>query len=225
MTYRMKLFVVLGSLVVISNGVIAAANYRRCNALLHAEVHRKARAIAGTIAVLVDPAAVAAIDARGAEARPEYARLLATVRAVRDANHREDVWVDRIFTLVGARENSRVVEYGVDSEEHFDFAKHSGDVYVRDNRPVEIGIDGVDRLSHNLSGFQAGYENAFAPVHDPAGRLVAEIGVTLKPAPGEHPACGWCGDICAVCVYSGTCTCIGAAARARGHAAALQASR
>jgi hypothetical protein len=44
MTYRMKLFVVLGSLVVISNGVIAAANYRRCNALLHAEVHRKARA-------------------------------------------------------------------------------------------------------------------------------------------------------------------------------------
>ena len=56
--------------------------------------------------------------------------LLGTIRAVRDANRREDVWVDRIFTLVGARENSRVVEYGVDSEEHFDFAKHPGDVYL-----------------------------------------------------------------------------------------------
>jgi adenylate cyclase len=185
MTYRMKLFVVLGSLLVISNGVIAAANYRRCNALLHAEVHRKARAITSTIAALIDPAAVAAIDARGAEARPEYARLRATVRAVRDANRREDLWIDRIFTLVGARENPRVVEYGVDTEEHFELAKHPGDVYLRDNRPVEIGIDGIDRLAHNLSGFQAGYENAFAPVHDRAGRLVAEIGVTLKPAPAS----------------------------------------
>jgi adenylate cyclase len=185
MTYRMKLFVVLGSLVVISNGVITSANYRRCNRMLHSEVHRKARAIASTIAALVDSAAVAAIDARGAEARPEYAQLLATLRTVRDANRREDVWIDRIFTLVGAGENPRMVEYGVDTEEHFEFAKHPGDIYVRDDRPVEIGIDGVDRLAGNLSGFQAGYENAFAPVHDRTGRLVAEIGVKLIPAPAS----------------------------------------
>jgi hypothetical protein len=33
----MKLFVVLGLLVVISNGVIVSANYRRCKRRLHAE--------------------------------------------------------------------------------------------------------------------------------------------------------------------------------------------
>jgi adenylate cyclase len=185
MTYRMKLFVVLGSLVVISNGLIASANYRRCNQMLHAEVHRKARAIASTIATLVPAAAVAAIDTRSAESRPEYAQMLAMLRAVRAANRREDVWVERIYTLVGAAEDPRVVEYGLDTEDHFEFAKHPGDVYVRDGRPVEIGIDGVDRLAGKLSGFQAGYENAFAPLRDSKGRLIAEIGVTLKPAPAS----------------------------------------
>jgi len=185
MTYRTKLFILLGSLVVLSNGVVALASYRRCDRLLHAEVHRKARAIASTVAALADPAAVAAIDSRGAETRPEYAQLQAALRAVRDANRREDVWVDRIFTLAGARENPRVVEYGVDTEEHFEYAKHPGDVYVRDGHPVEIGIDGVDRLAHKLSGFQAGYNNAFAAVRDKSGRLAGEIGVTLEPAPSS----------------------------------------
>ncbi len=183
MTYRLKLFLVLGALVVISNGVIATANYRHCDRLLRAEVHRKGRAIASTIAALIDPAEVAAIASNGAETRPEYTQLRATLRAVRDANRREDVWVDRIFTLVGARQNPQVVEYGVDSEEDFEFAKQPGDIYLLDNHPVEIGIAGVDRLAQKLTGFQAGYNNAFAPVHDLTGRLVAEIGVTLKPAP------------------------------------------
>jgi adenylate cyclase len=185
MTYRMKLFVVLGSLVVISNGLIAAADYRRCTGMLHAEVHRKGRAIAGTLAALIDPVAVAAIDERGAESRPEYAQLLATLRIVRDANRRDDVWVDQIYTLAGARQNPQVVAYGVDSEEDFKFRKHPGDIYFRDGRPVEIGIDGIDRLAQNLSGFQAGYLNAFAPVRDRTGRLVAEIAVTLRPAPAS----------------------------------------
>jgi adenylate cyclase len=185
MTYRLKLFLVLGSLVVLSNGVIAAANYRLSNRLIRAEIHRKARAIATTVAVLIDPAEVAVIDSRGAESLPEYARLLATLGAVRDANRREDVWVDRIFTLFGAAQDPKVVEYGVDSEQSFEFARHPGDIYQRDDRPVEIGLAGIDRLAQNLSDFQAGYNNAFAPVHDQSGRLIAEIGVTLKPAPAS----------------------------------------
>ena len=183
MTYRLELFVLLDTLVVISNGVVALASYDHCNRLLHAEVHRKARAIASTIAAQVDAAALAAIDSRGTESRPEYAKLLAELRAVRDANRRENVWIDRIFTLVGAREDPRVVEYGVDSEGRFDYAKHPGEVYFRDGHPVEIGIDGVNRLAQKLSGFQAGYNTAFAPVRDKSGRLVVEIGVTLVPAP------------------------------------------
>lgn len=185
MTYRIKLFVALGSLVAISNGAIAAGSYRRCDRMLRAEIHRKARAIATTTATLVDPAAVAAIDSRGAEAHPGYAQLRASLRAVRDANRRKDVWVDRIYTLVGAPENPRVVEYGIDTEEHFEFAKHPGDVYFRGGRPVEIGIEGIDRLAGRLSGFQAGYNNAFAPLRDRSGRLVAEVGVTLIPAPAS----------------------------------------
>lgn len=185
MTYRAKLFLMLGMLVVASNGVIAAVTYRHCDRLLHIEVHRKARAIASTVAALLDPAAVAAISSRTSETSPQYGQLLATLRSVRDANRREDVWVDRIFTLIGAAQDPKVVEYGVDSEEDFKFARQPGDIYMRDGAPVQIGIDGVDRLAGNLSAFQAGYNNAFAPVHDSSGRQVAEVGVTLKTAPAS----------------------------------------
>ena len=183
MTYRLKLFFLLGTLVVISNGIVALASFEHCNRLLHTEIHRKARAIASTIAAQADAAALAAIDSPGAETRPEYAKLRAQLRAVRDANRREDVWVERIFTLVGARENPRVVAYGIDTEDRFEYAEHPGEVYFRAGRPVEIGIAGIDRLARNLSGFQAGYNTAFAPVRDKSGRVIAEIGVTLLPAP------------------------------------------
>src|SRR5277367_1155758 len=172
MTYRAKLFAMLGTLVVISNGVIAAMTYRHCDRLLHIEVHRKARAIASSVAALLDPAMVAGVTSRGAETSPQYAQLLATLRSVRDANRREDVWVDRIFTLIGAAQDPKVVEYGVDSTEDFKFARQPGDVYLRNGSPVEIGIDGVDRLAQDLSAFQAGYNNAFAPVRDSSGRQV-----------------------------------------------------
>src|SRR5665213_1507338 len=157
MTYRKKLFILLGSLVVVSNGIVALASFDHCKHLLRAEIHRKARAVASTIAALLDPKDVAVIDSRGAELKPQYEKLLATLRTVRDANRRDDVWIDRIFTLVGAPENPRFVEYGVDTEEHFEYAKHPGDVYLRDGKPVSIGIDGIDRLANNLTNFQAGH--------------------------------------------------------------------
>jgi adenylate cyclase len=183
MTYRKKLFILLGSLVMVSNGIVALASFDHCKHLLRAEIHRKARAVASTIAALLDPKDVAVIDSRGAELKPQYEKLLATLRTVRDANRRDDVWIDRIFTLIGAPENPRFVEDGVDTEEHFEYAKHPGDVYLRDGKPVSIGIDGIDRLANNLTNFQAGHNNAFAPVRDSNGRVVAEVGVTLLPVP------------------------------------------
>ena len=57
---------------------------------------------------------------RNDETRAEYAQLRAQLRAVRDANRREDVWVERIFMLVPAAENPNIVESGVDTEKRFE---------------------------------------------------------------------------------------------------------
>jgi adenylate cyclase len=185
MTYRRKLLILLLGLIVITNGVVALANFRRCNRMLETEVHRKARAVASTTAALIDPVMIEATRARADESRPSYRQLVTTLRTVRDANRRKDAWVDRIFTLVAAPQDPQVVEYGGDSEERFAYAHHPGDIYERHGEPARIGLDGIERLAQNLSGFQAGYETAFAPVRDAAGRIVAEMGVTLLPAPAS----------------------------------------
>jgi adenylate cyclase len=183
MTYRVKLFILLIALVVIGNGILAAACYRRCKVLMQAEIHRKARSIAATTAALLNPIVVGAIRQRADESRPEYEQLLAQLRKVRNLNRRNDVWTDSIFTLVSAPQNPQVVEYGADAEERFEYAHYPGDVYTRNGGPVRIGLGGVNHLSESLQSFQAGYLSSFAPVLDHSGAIVALVGVTLTPAP------------------------------------------
>jgi len=183
MTYRIKLFILVIALVVISNSLLAWANYRQCDTLLQAEIHRKARSIAATTAALLDPATAGAIRQRSDESRPEYARLQMQLREVRDLNRRKDVWIEHIFMLRPAPENPGIVEYSADAEERFEYTRHPGDIYTRNGRPVTIGLDGIGKLSENLDSFQAGYVSSFAPVKNHSGALVAMVGVTLVPAP------------------------------------------
>jgi hypothetical protein len=179
----MKLFILIIGLVIVSNGVLAATNYLQCNSMLKTEVHRKARSIASTVAALIDSELVKAIQRRTDEVRPEYARLRAQLRSVRDRNRRSDVWIQDIFTLVQAPQDPRIVEYGADAEAQFEYVHHAGDVYQRNGRPVTIGLEGISKLAERLRDFQAGYGAAFAPVHDRSGAIVAMIGISLVPAP------------------------------------------
>src|SRR5260370_39309297 len=109
MTYGPKLFAMLLALVAATGGLLTWANYVKSTGLLQEEVHRKARSIASTTATLLDPDVIKAIRGRSDETRAEYAQLRTRLRAVRDGNRREDVWVARIFTLVPAAANANVV--------------------------------------------------------------------------------------------------------------------
>jgi adenylate cyclase len=185
MTHRTKLLILLIGLVAISNGLLAAVNHMMANALLQREIHRKARSIATTASVLLDPEIVKMVRQRGDEDRPEYARVQAQLRQIRDSNRRDDVWIRDIFTLMAAPQNPRIVIYGVDSEERFEYTHHVGDIYKSDGKPVAIGLNGIDKLARDLKNFQAGYESSFAPIKDKSGALVALLGVTLLPAPSS----------------------------------------
>ncbi|MGA2411561.1 MAG: adenylate/guanylate cyclase domain-containing protein, partial [Candidatus Binataceae bacterium] len=179
------LFLLLFALVAVTNGILAYANYQTCQHLLQMEIHRKLRAVASTTATLLDPALIdaAAIGAHHSGELPIYGTLMARLRGVRDANRREDVWIDRIVILAPAVENPNAVEYSLDTEERFAYAHQPGQVYTRNGRPVLTGLVSIDKLSNNLENFQAGYTTAFAPLKDSTGKLVAELGVIGMPAP------------------------------------------
>jgi adenylate cyclase len=182
MTYRAKLFMLLICLVVISNGLLASADYLECKSTLQTEIHRKSRAIAATVAALLDPKIVETIRHRDDENTPAYARLQSELRKVRDSNRNQDTWLERIFILMPAQQDSRIIEYAVDAEERFAYTHHPGDIYLRNGQPVDIGLEGVEQRAQNVKGFQAGYRSAFAPIRDQTGRLIAMVGVTTVPA-------------------------------------------
>ena len=187
MTYRLKLFVLLAALVAITNGLLTYVNYQDCQHLLRTEIHRKVRAVASTTALLVDPDLAAAAEsvAHNGASTPQYTHLMTLLRSIRDANRRDDVWIDRIFLLVSARENPKVLRYGLDTEEHLEYRHQPGDVYKQNGQPVLFGLAGIDQQSQSLTNFQAGYTTAFAPVTDSSAQLIAELGVTALPAPAS----------------------------------------
>jgi adenylate cyclase len=183
MTYRTKVATLLVGLVVVINGLLAVFTYRRCEALLEQEFHRKARSIVSTAAALLDPELVGAVRNREDEKQPAYARLKAELQKIRDFNRRKDVWIADLFTLIPAAQSPKYVEYGVDAEDRFAYQHHVGDVYMRGGQPLTIGLEGINRLSENLQDFQEGFQAAFAPIRDNSGKLVAMLGVRLSPAP------------------------------------------
>jgi adenylate cyclase len=183
MTYRTKLMTLMVGLVVLTNGLLTIVEYRRCEDLLEKEFHRKARSIVSTAAALLDPELVGAIRNTGDQRKPEYARLKTQLQKIRDSNRRKDVWIADIFTLIPAPQNPNYVEYGVDAEDRFAYEHHIGDIYMRGGQPLTIGIEGVNRLADKLQDFQAGFNAAFAPIHDNSGNPVAMLGVRLSPAP------------------------------------------
>ncbi len=182
MTYRTKLFTLLICLVVISNGLLASANYLEFKSTLQMEIHRKSRAIAATIAGLLNPEMVESIRHRADETTPVYANLQSELRKVRDLNRGNDTWLQNVFILMGAQQDPRVIEYAVDAEERFEYAHHPGDIYLRNDQPVSIGLDEIEKLAKQLNGYQAGYRSGFAPIRNRSGALVAMVGVTTIPA-------------------------------------------
>jgi adenylate cyclase len=183
MTYRRQLFLTLLVLVFVSTGLFAAASYRVCDRLLRREVHRKVHSIAATTALFLDPALVGQVAVEGDDAKPQYAELEKILRAVRDANRRQDVHVDYIYTLLPSRENPSDIVYGADTGEESGTTHQPGDAFKINGDGASGGIEGIHRLDDQLDNFQIGYDTGFAPIYDRSGRLVAELGVKLGWAP------------------------------------------
>jgi hypothetical protein len=183
MTYRTQLYLVLLLLVVLSTSLFAAASYRVCNHLLRREVHRKVHSVASTAVLLLNPASVAAITSDGDEAKTEYAQVLRVLNAVKSANHRDDIWVEHIWTLVPTPGHADLLVYSVDTGQAHGSAHRPGDRFEINGRPGTPTLESIHREDNELDNFQISYDTGFAPIYDKSGRFVAELGVKLGWAP------------------------------------------
>jgi adenylate cyclase len=191
MTYRRQLFLTLLALVFVSTGLFGAASYRVCDRLLRREVHRKVHSIAATTALFIDPALVEQIAAKGDDAKPQYAELEKILREVRNANRRQDVHVDHIYTLLPSPENPSDAVYGVDTGAESGTTHRPGEAFKVNGELAPGGIERIHHLENQLDNFQFGYDTGFAPIYDRSGKLVAELGVKLGWAPATMLSNVW----------------------------------
>ena len=182
MTYRKELYLVLLILVLLSTGLFAAASYRVCDHLLRREVHRKVHSVASTAVLLLSVSNVQAIAQHGDEAKAQYGQVLRVLKAVRDANRRDDIWVERIWTLVPAPDDSDLLVYGVDTGQGRALVNRPGDRFEVHGRPVPLSLQSIHLRDNELDNFQISYDTGFAPIYQ-SGKLVAELGVKLGWAP------------------------------------------
>ncbi len=177
MTYRTKALGLLLLLVAVGNGLLAYTDYHEFSGMLRREIHYKIRSIAFTAGTLLSPEALATIRTPADRKSADYAKIVKTLRQVRDANRREDTYVQRIFTLSVSSQDPRALQYGVDTAESIANIHQVGDIYRLGGSPVMGGLASL--LPHTHVAYEAWnrFKTAYGPIYDHNRKLVAVVAV------------------------------------------------
>ena len=136
--------------------------------------------LAGQAAKLIDPAEHALLRTRADEARPEYARMVAALRAFRDRN--PEVRFLTTFALHG--EQCIVV---LDTGETEEEVSHVGDPYATANELAHV-LAGESLRTNVLATDEFGvWVSGVAPILDEAGAVVAAVTVDVPALESPGP--------------------------------------
>jgi hypothetical protein len=181
MRYRTKFVVLLSSLVLFSSGTMFLMLYVQARGYILGEMHSQATSIAATTARMLNGDALATLKSRRDENSVAYRTLEKTLREVRDANRRNDVRVEHVYTLMRVPENGQELRFVVDSEQNPKFKSHVGDIYVTGS---QSGLSQHLDRPYSPPGFGAQgwakWVSGHAPVYDRNGRFVGAVGVGVS---------------------------------------------
>jgi len=183
MRYRTKVVLALSLLTIFTNGLLLWLSYRSASGLLFAQIQSKVLSVAATSALFVDGAAHESLRTGEDETSAAYTRLAATLRRVRDANRRDDVFAKFVYTMRPDAADPAKWHYVVDAEEQTAEKSHIGDA-VEYKSADRTGFSLVaPRAEMAFSTDQFGtWLSANAPIHDAAGRAVGVLGVDIDAA-------------------------------------------
>jgi adenylate cyclase len=173
-SYKAKLLSVFLGVAIVTNTISLAVMYRLSSHYLYEGYQAKMLSITATAAATLDGDLLKTIQTRSDEKTPSWAQLHSMLRTIRDTNRRPDTYMKRVFAVVAAKDDPKVLLVAVDSEESREGAAHAGEVY----RPgaqgtVDIGHLGVgDEFITDEFGT---FLRSWAPVHDHAGNLVGAV--------------------------------------------------
>lgn len=183
MRYRTKVVLALSLLTIFTNGLLLVLSYRGASALLFAQIQSKVLSIATTSALFVDGGAQERLQTQADESSEAYKQLEATLRRVREANRRDDVFTKFVYTMRPDPADPQKWRYVGDAEEAADEKSHIGDpVEYRSEDTTGFSL-AAPRAETAFSTDQFGtWLSANAPIHDASGQAVGVLGVDIDAA-------------------------------------------
>lgn len=179
MDFRTRLLLSITLLVTLTCITAGVFLYRQARESTFGELQSKVLSIAASAAAGVDGDLHRRLQQPEDEETPEYLKLVAELREVRDLNRRADVYVSYIYTMVWDDDAPESVRFVLDAEEDPAQRSRIGDPYEGKSGQAfsfaEPQVDtefSVDRWGTWLS--------ANAPIRDSSGVAVAILGVDVR---------------------------------------------
>jgi len=168
--FRTKLLITLVAVALLTNGISIAVMYKLLRHYLYDGYRAKLLSITASIATMLDGDALKTIHGHADEASPAYQQLRQQLRRVRDANRRKDTQMQRVFTVMRAPQDSKVLLVTVDSEESLENSARVGEVYRTGGAAIDIDQTVAEE---NFTSDEFGnWLRGHAPVRDSSGNVV-----------------------------------------------------
>jgi adenylate cyclase len=179
LTYRKKILLTFVIVALVTNVVSMAVMYRLSHHYLFAGYQAKILSISATVATMLDGDELKTIRTAADANTPAYRRLKETLRRAREANHRPDTHMKRMFTVLRSEKDPSVVLIGVDSAEGLRDSSQPGEVYRTLNAgPLDISkLTVEDRFTTDEFGT---FLRTWAPVRDSRGEIVGAVVVAAE---------------------------------------------
>ena len=183
MTYRTKILLGFVGLALITNGVLLALMYVQARQSLVGQMQSTVLSIANTTAALIDIDRYQQIRERADEDSAAYQDLERYLRRARDANRRQDVRVQYIYTIAPNTENPKAAHFVVDAEEEGENKSRFGEAYKADDA-AGLDFDAAQASRRFVHDQWGTWLTALVPIRDRSGKSIGLLGADVD-APGR----------------------------------------
>lgn len=186
MKYKTKLFIVLISLVIVTNGLLLTIFYLDANKHLRQQLNSRSLSVAESVAAIINGDELSKIRTRADEASPIYKRYQDLMIKIRDHNRRHDMYIKYIYTLMLNPNNPNEILFGIDARKE-DFRKsHVGDVYTFKSKYPFLLNQAATQPDFIYDKWGV-WLTAHAPIYDSFGKLVGAAAIDVDASLIKRP--------------------------------------
>ncbi len=181
MKYRTKLYLSLAGTAVVSAFIGFGVLYVEFRNHTFRDEQTKVLTVAATTAALIDPEPIKLITKRSDESSPAYIQTDLALTKAREANWRQDILIQCLYTIRPNPENPEEMIYIVDSERNPEMISHVGDVAENvKNTEITFYLNDYFSPSRFIRDAWGVWVSGFAPVYDKDGNYVATVGADIS---------------------------------------------